>query len=341
MSTLDHLTRGRIGWNIVTGYLNSAARGMGLPAQNAHDTRYDIADEYMELVYKLWEGSWEDSAVLRDKVQRVFADPAKIHRIRHEGTYFALDAIHLCEPSPQRTPVLYQAGASGRGRRFAARHAECVFVNGPSPQVIAPIVADLRRQAAESGRDPGELLIFSMATVITARTRDAALSKLTEYRAHASEKGALVLMSGWTGVDFGRLGLDEVLRYDARDAQTSALEAFTVADPGRDWTVREIARHAAIGGRGPVIVGSVEEVADALEEWVAATDVDGFNLAYVLVPETFADIVDLVVPELQRRGIYKTEYAAGTLREKLYGRGRARLPPTHPGSTFRRARQTA
>jgi len=335
MSTLDHLTRGRIGWNIVTGYLNSAAKGMGMARQTEHDTRYDIADEYMEIVYRLWEESWQDDAVLRDKVLRVFADPARIHRVRHEGKYFSLDAIHLCEPSPQRTPVLYQAGASGRGRRFAARHAECVFINGPSPQVIAPIVADLRRLTAEAGRDPADLVIFSMATVITARTGAAARAKLEEYRAHASEIGALVLMSGWTGVDFSRLGLDDVVRYDRGDAQTSALEAFTTADPGRQWTTREIARHAAIGGRGPVFVGSHAEVADALQDWVAKTDVDGFNLAYAVMPETFADLVELVVPELQRRGVYKTEYAPGTLREKLYGPGHARLKPSHPAAAFR------
>src|SRR5437763_671349 len=151
-STLDHLTSGRIGWNIVTGYLNSAAKGMGLARQPEHDTRYEIAEEYMEVVYKLWEGSWEDGAVLRDQARRIFARPDKVHRNRHDGTYFPIEAIHLCEPSPQRTPLLYQAGASSRGRQFAATHAECVFVNGPSKQVIKPIVADIRRQAEAAGR---------------------------------------------------------------------------------------------------------------------------------------------------------------------------------------------
>ena len=167
MSTLDHLTRGRVGWNIVTGYLDSAARGMGMDAQHDHDTRYEIAEEYMEAVYKLWEGSWEDGAVQRDRDGRRFADPDRIHRVQHEGKYFKLDAIHLCEPSPQRTPLLFQAGASKRGRQFAAKHAECVFINGPSKQVIAPIVADLRRRAAAVGRDPAELTIYTMMTVIT------------------------------------------------------------------------------------------------------------------------------------------------------------------------------
>ncbi len=153
MSTLDHLTKGRIGWNIVTGYLNSAAKGMGQAAQRGHDRRYDVAEDYMQVVYKLWEGSWEDGAVVADRERRIFADPAKVHRVVHDGEFYKLDAIHLSEPSIQRTPVLYQAGASGRGRQFAASHAECIFINGPSQQVIKPIVADLRRRAAEAGRE--------------------------------------------------------------------------------------------------------------------------------------------------------------------------------------------
>ncbi len=335
MSTLDHLTRGRIGWNVVTGYLDSAARGMGMAEQHDHDTRYEIAEEYMEAVYKLWEGSWEDGAVLRDRQGRRFADPDRIHRIRHEGKYFKVDAIHLCEPSPQRTPLLFQAGASARGRQFAARHAECVFVNGPSERVVAPIVADIRRRAAAAGRDPAEILVYTMMTVVTAPTGAAARAKLEDYRSYVSEEGALALMSGWTGLDFSRLGLDETVRATGRGAMQSALEGFTTADPDRRWTVREIAKHAAIGGRGPVVVGSPHEVADAMQAWVEEADVDGFNLAYAVTPETFEDVVDLVVPELRRRGVYPLRYAPGTLREKLYGAGRARLPSTHPAASYR------
>jgi FMN-dependent oxidoreductase (nitrilotriacetate monooxygenase family) len=335
MSTLDHLTKGRVGWNVVTGYLNSAALAMGMTEQHDHDTRYEIAEEYMQAVYKLWEGSWEDGAVLRDRAGRRFADAGKIHRIKHAGKYFQMEAIHLSEPSPQRTPVLYQAGASTRGRQFAAEHAECVFINGPSRRVIAPIVADIRRRAGLVGRDPAEIQIFTMMTVIPGRTRAAAEEKLADYRDHVSEEGALALVSGWTGVDFSRLPLDEVVRFEENKAMTSALEAFTIADPDRQWTVREIAKHAAIGGRGPVVVGSAREVADEMQAWVAETDIDGFNLAYAVTPETFEDVVDLVVPELQERGVYKREYALGTLREKLYGVGRARLPKEHPAAGVR------
>ncbi|MGC2414976.1 MAG: LLM class flavin-dependent oxidoreductase [Stellaceae bacterium] len=335
MSTLDHLTKGRIGWNIVTGYLDSAAAGMGLCVQASHDQRYEIAEEYMEVVYKLWEGSWEEGAVSRDRGSRRFADPAKIHGVKHEGRFYRVDAIHLCEPSPQRTPVLYQAGASTRGRAFAAAHAECVFINGPSPQVVAAQVADLRRRAAVNGRDPTDLVIFTLATVITGRTEAEARDKHAEYRCYADPEAALTLFSGWTGVDFSRFRPEEELRYIETEAMRSALESFTSADPDRVWTVRELAEHVAIGGRGPLFVGAPEQIADRLAQWVEATDIDGFNLAYAVTPESFEDFVDLVVPELQRRGIYKREYQPGTLREKLFGAGRARLAPPHPAARHR------
>jgi len=335
MSTLDHLTKGRIGWNIVTGYLDSAARGMGLPRQVAHDDRYDVAEDYMQAVYKLWEASWEDDAVLRDRPGRRFANADKIHRIRHEGPHFKVDAIHLSEPSPQRTPVLFQAGASKRGRDFAARHAECVFINGPSKKVVGGIVSDLRHRAAAAGRDPADLVIFTMMTVITDSTSKAAQDKYQDYLGYVSEEGALALMSGWTGLDFGAMRPDEVVRFtDKADAMTSALEAFTTADPDRTWTVGEIARHAAIGGRSPVLIGSGAEVAEALQSWMEDTDVDGFNLAYALTPGTFADVADYVVPELQTRGLYKRDYAPGTLRDKFFGRG-PRLPSSHPAAAVR------
>jgi FMN-dependent oxidoreductase (nitrilotriacetate monooxygenase family) len=335
MSTLDHLTKGRICWNIVTGYLDSAARGMGLPRQVAHDDRYAVAEDYMQAIYKLWEASWEDGAVLRDRHGRRFADASKIHRVVHEGPHFRLDAIHLCEPSPQRTPVLFQAGASQRGRDFAARHAECVFINGPSKTVVGGIVKDLRARAAAVGRDPRDLIILTMMTVITDTTEKAARDKYQDYLNHVSEEGALVLMSGWTGVDFSTMPADQVVRFsDQADVMSSALEGFTIADPDRVWTVRDIARHAAIGGRGPVVIGSGAAVAEALRAWVEETDVDGFNLAYALTPGTFVDMVEHVVPELQTRGLFKRDYACGTLREKLFGRG-PRLVSNHPAAAVR------
>jgi long-chain alkane monooxygenase len=333
MSTLDHLTEGRIGWNVVTGYLDSAAKGMGQSGQRAHDDRYAVAEDYMEVVYKLWEGSWADNAVVADARKGVFTRPDRVRKVRHDGPYYKLDALHLSEPSPQRTPVLYQAGTSPAGRAFAARHAECVFMSGPSKQVIAPRVAAIRELAAAAGRDRKRILMFAMMTVIVAPTDEEAHAKLADYRRYVDPEGALTLMSGWTGVDFSKFDPDQIVEHVEREAGRTALENITRADPGRRWTVREVAEHVSIGGIGPVVVGSPATVADELESWIEDTDLDGFNLTFVVRPETFVDIADLLVPELQRRGRYKRTYAEGTLREKLFGH--ARLGPEHPAASHR------
>ena len=343
MSTLDHLTKGRAGWNIVTGYLDSAATGMGLAVQARHDQRYEIADEYMEVMYRLWEGSWEDGAAVRDRKAGMFADPAKVHRVRHEGQFYRMDAIHLCEPSPQRTPVLYQAGTSPRGRQFAAGHAECVFMSGPSAKVIAPRVAAIRDAAAKAGRNPADILMFSMFTIILGRTEAEAQAKYADYRKHISAEGALTLMSGWTGVDFATYALDQQVRHVQNDAGRSAMDNITRADPDRVWTVREVAEHVGIGGIGPIAAGTPEKVADDIEAWFEQTDLDGLNVAFAVSPGDFEDIADMLVPELARRGRYKQAYEKGTLREKLFGPGRARLTAPHPAAQYRpgRAAKTA
>ena len=334
MSTLDHLTGGRIGWNIVTGYLDSAAKGAGRSQQTAHDDRYAIAEDYMATVYQLWEGSWADDAVIANAATGVFAEPARVRKIEHHGPYFSIDALHLAEPSPQRTPVLYQAGTSPAGREFAARHAECIFMSGPSRKVIAPRVAAIRDAAGRLGRDRADILMFTLMTVIVAPTGEEAHARYDEYRRYADQEGALALMSGWTGVDFSKLDPDAIVQHVENDAGRTALANITRADPERVWTVREVAEHVSIGGIGPVIVGSPTTVADELEAWIDETGIDGFNLAFAVRPETFRDVVDHLIPELQKRGRYKTAYAEGTLREKLFGDS-ARLPKQHMGAGYR------
>jgi FMN-dependent oxidoreductase (nitrilotriacetate monooxygenase family) len=333
MSTLDHLTNGRIGWNIVTGYLDSAAKGMGQSGQRAHDDRYAVAEDYMQVVYKLWEGSWADDAVVADAQSGTFTRPERVRKVRHDGPHFKLDALHLSEPSPQRTPLLYQAGSSPAGRAFAARHAECVFLSGPSKKIIAPRVAAIRKLATEAGRDPREILMFAMMTVIVAPTDAEAQARHAEYKRYADPEGALTLMSGWTGVDFSRFDPDSVVEHVDSEAGRSALENITRADPDRRWTVREVAEHVSIGGISPVMVGSPGTIADQLEGWIDETDLDGFNLTFVVRPETLESVADLLVPELQRRGRYKEAYAEGSLREKLFGR--ARLDKAHPAAEHR------
>ncbi|MFZ4831843.1 LLM class flavin-dependent oxidoreductase [Rouxiella sp. Mn2063] len=334
LSTLDHLTKGRIGWNIVTSYLESGARNIGHKGQTDHDARYDYAEEYLQVVYKLLEGSWEDGAILRDRERRIFSDPTKIHPINHQGEFFQVPGIHLSEPSPQRTPVLYQAGASSRGKQFAAGNAECVFVASPSKVLLKKTVADIRRRTAEAGRDPNSVLIFNLLTVIVGETDQEAQAKWKEYKSYASYEGALALVSGWTGIDFGQYQPDQVLKHVHTNAIQSAVETFSTADPDIEWTVKNIAEWVGVGGFGPLLVGGVQTVADELQSWVEETDVDGFNLAYAITHESFTDIVELVVPELQKRGVYKKDYTPGTLREKLFNQG-PRLSAPHPGASYR------
>ena len=327
-STLDHLTQGRAGWNIVTGYLDSAARAMGMASQMAHDDRYDLADEYMELVYKLWEGSWADDAVRADRAEGVYADPARVRRVRHEGAQYRLDAPHLVEPSPQRTPVLFQAGASERGRRFAAHHAECVFVNGGAKPAVAQLVADLRARAA--GRP---LKVLVGATLVVGRTEAEARDLLEDYRRHASVEGALAHASASLGIDFARYGMDEPIEAGPTQAIQSNVEAAKRA-AGPVWTKRKLIDQFVLGSRQPPIVGSAEQVAETLIRWVEEADVDGFNLSRTVVPECLEAVVERVVPVLQERGAFKHAYAPGTFREKLFGAG-PRLASPHPAAGYR------
>ncbi len=334
MSTLDHLTDGRVGWNVVTGYLPSAARNMGHDDQLEHDQRYDVADEYLEVTYKLWEGSWEDDAVIRDRESGVFTDPSKVHEIDHRGEHFTVPGIHISEPSPQRTPVIYQAGASPRGIDFAAGNAEAIFVAAPTKTVLKGVVARIRDALEKAGRDRHSAKIYTLLTIITDETSEKAHAKHEDYLRYASDEGALVFMSGWMGIDLSQYDLDEPIGNVKSNAIQSTVANFQQADDdGKEWKVRDIARLGNIGGLGPRVVGSPPEVADLLQEWAEETDVDGFNLAYAITPGTFEDIVEFIVPELQRRGVYQSEYTPGTLRHKLHGRG-DRLPDEHHGARY-------
>lgn len=326
-STLDHLTRGRIGWNIVTGYLDSAARAMGLDRQMAHDDRYDMADEFMEVAYRLWEESWAADAVKRDRTTGTYADPARVARIRHEGRQYRLDAPHLVEPSPQRTPVLYQAGASDRGRTFAARHAECVFINGGPKPHVAGLVKDLR---ARAGTRP--IRAFMGATLILGRTAKEAQDKLEDYRRYRNVEAALVHASASLGIDLAAFGMDDELP-SSSEAIRSNVEALRAAAPRA--TKRALIDRLVLGSRQPPIVGSVDEVADALIAWTDEADIDGFNLSRTIVPQCLEDVVELLVPALQERGRYKRAYAPGTYREKLFGAG-PRLAAPHPAAAVAR-----
>ena len=329
-STLDHLTRGRIGWNIVTGYLESAHRGKGDEQLPEHDRRYDYAEEYLEVLYKLWEGSWDEDAVRRDRVARVFTDPAKIRPISHHGKFFDVQGYHLSEPSIQRTPVLYQAGTSPRGRAFAGRHAESVFISARDKVTARNAVRAIRAEAVRAGRGPEDIKVFVGIAVVPGRTKAEAEEKRDEYLRYASPEAGLAHFSASTGIDFARYGLDEPVPY----APGNSIQSATAAAAQRGLTKRDLLNELALGGRYAAITGDAVAVADELQSWIEEGEVDGFNLSRIVVPESYEDFIDIVIPELQDRGLYKTAYAEGSLRQKLFGRG-DRLPDRHAAGAFR------
>ena len=334
-STLDHLTRGRLAWNVVTGALLSTARAMGMTQMMAHDARYDVADEYMDLVYKLWEGSWEDDAAQRDRAAGVFADPEKIRFVRHKSDHFSCEAIHLVEPSPQRTPVIFSAGASARGRAFAGKHAECTFMSTNNMEFAKRTAAAYREAAANAGRDPDSMRVFNAATVIVAQTETQAHDLVDEYQAYSSQEGNLAIFSAWTGFDLSRYAGDDPVEFVESNAIQSIVDSMRASNADRQITVGDLGRFANVGGREAFIVGSAKQVCDELVAWSEEADLDGFNLVRTVEPGGLDSFIELVVPELQARGVFKRNYGKGTMREKLFPTAGARLGADRYAGSFR------
>lgn len=337
-STVDHLSGGRVGWNIVTSYLDSAARNFGLDTQIAHDERYKIADEYLDVCYKLWEGSWRDDAVV--KSEKGYADPDGVRQIEHKGKYFNVPGPHLCEPSLQRTPFLLQAGTSTAGKKFAAKHAEGIFLNGHLPELVKPSVESIRKQAAEQGRDLSKIKVIAGVLVVVAETDEAAEAHLADLLSYGDHEGALALFGGWSGYDLSKYDDEQDFRFVEAPAVRSMVNHWAKSVPGAEdkkWNKRTISEWLLAGGNGAKIVGSPKTVADELERWVDVADVDGFNLSYASVPDTFDQIIKYLLPELRKRGLFHDDYEVpgGTMRENYYGvEGANRLPETHAGARF-------
>ncbi|EME46881.1 hypothetical protein DOTSEDRAFT_149359 [Dothistroma septosporum NZE10] len=339
LSTVDHLTKGRLGWNVVTGYLDSAARNLsnGVDEKNmGHDERYERCEEFVEVVYKLMNASWRSDAIKLDREKGIYTDPELVRKINHKGKHFAVPGPHFCAPSPQRTPVMYQAGTSKAGKAFAARHAEAVFVSQHSPAAVRKNVDDIRRQASDLGRDPASIKVLAKFCPVLGRTQEEADAKYADYIQYGDHEGALALFGGWTGVDMGPYGDDEELRYVESNAIRSYIEGLISVAPdvnGGKWTKRTLAEHIMVGGLGATCVGTASKVADEMERWVEEGGVDGFNIAYALMPQTFEDVIEMLIPELRERGLFWEDYhvPGGTYRENLYEQPGVKEPPiSHP-----------
>ena len=329
-ATLDHLTRGRVAWNVVTTSSPVVGDLFGHDRFVPHDERYAIAEEYLQLSYALLEGGWDDDAVIADKERRIYADPTKVHRIVHHGKYFDVEGYFNSEPSPQRTPVIFQAGASSSGRAFAARNAEAVFLQGADAATLKKQVSDIREKAAEVGRDPQSVKTIVGLSVVVGESKEAAQRKLDDYLSYVHEEAARLYYAQMTGIDFASLDPNADLGSIPTEQGRTQVERYA----GK--SVREAAadfiRH---GMREFILLGTPEEIVDQIQELVEATDIDGFNYTPFVSPGSYEEFVDQVVPELQRRGLLRTAYEPGTFRERLFGAGQRRLPDSHPGAAYR------
>lgn len=335
LSTLDHLTNGRVAWNIVTSFLDSAARNLGYGQElPANKDRYALAEEYVEVVYKLLEGSWEDDAVICDRERRVYAEPAKVHDIDHVGQAFSVRGPHLCEPSPQRIPFLFQAGTSGSGREFASRNAEAMFMMQPSPETARLLIDDVRARAAANGREPGDILFFQGMSFVIGGTEEEAHRKRREIDEMSTESGYTAAFAGTMGIDLDKYPLETPISELGKLTSASRLQTLIDKAPDQSWTLADLLRDTIGGLR---IVGTPEQVADGIQDWVDA-GVDGFNIYPYTIPGSFQEFIEGVTPVLQARGLQQREYAPGTLREKLTdGESGPRLNARHPAAAYRRA----
>jgi FMN-dependent oxidoreductase (nitrilotriacetate monooxygenase family) len=314
-ATLDHLTHGRVGWNVVT-YANRHETTQGYDEASQHDARYDRADEFLEVCDKLWQ-SWESDALIMDRDTGIFADPTRIHRIDHHGRFFRSRGPLHVTPSPQGRPVIIQAGASGRGRDFAARHAEVIFAIQPFVEGAAAYYSDVKGRMVNFGRHPNDCKILFGVQLFVAETEQAARDKQALHNSLVPLEGAIAHLSGSLNTDLSQTDLDTVLEaFEASRSQGVVDMYMRVA--GRQLTLRDMAlRHGQSVGF-PQLVGTPAQVADQLEAYYAQAGGDGFMLTMAYTPGAIEEFVALVVPVLQQRGLLRTEYRGQTLREILH-----------------------
>ncbi|KAL2444295.1 Dimethyl-sulfide monooxygenase [Exophiala dermatitidis] len=338
-ATLDHLSKGRIAWNVVTSHLQSAAENLGLIQQVPHDERYAMADEYVTVAYKLWESSWRDDAVVKDATTGQYTVPGRVRKINHVGKYFRSAGPLGVNPSPQRTPYLFQAGSSSAGKSFATKHAECMFLPGMEIGSVRKSVQDIRELAAQQGRDPTTIKLIVGILIIVDETDAKAQAKYEEYLTYADLEGSMTLFGGWTGTDLSQFGDDDDFQFTGPGAIQSMVSSWSATIPGTDgvkWTKKRVAQELAIGGAHPRAIGSPKTVADILQKWVDETDIDGFNISYAVNPGDFEDVIKYLLPELRARGVFWDDYVANTTRENYLQDGKGpRLRSDHPGAQYR------
>lgn len=332
-ASLDHLTNGRIGWNVVTSDMQTAlVKLLGAGDVTPHDRRYDRAEEFIDLTLRLWEGGWSDDPFRIDKQARVFTDPSKVHRITHDGEFYSLDGYFPVSPSPQRTPTLFQAGASARGIQFASRIAECVFIQERDLTKAARLVATIRDEVERRGRPRESVKIINSISVIVADSEGRAAALRDSLTAAPSREAMAALFLGWSGVNL--LGLDPDLPID--DLHTEVGQTTLAMYQGTGMTVGVVLDALAQTLGGTKVTGTAPQVAAALEHIAERTDIDGFLIEHSFGGlATYREFIDEVMPLLRAQGTIPEQPRTGTLREMLTGTPSPRLRPEHPGAAFR------
>jgi FMN-dependent oxidoreductase (nitrilotriacetate monooxygenase family) len=317
--TLDHLSNGRAAWNVVTSVNDNEAQNFGVDHHLGHDERYDRADEFLEVVSALWD-SWDDDPFVLDRRSGVFADPAAVHEIDHRGEWFRARGPLTVPRGPQGRPVLMQAGSSGRGRDFAAKWAELIFMGDPSFATAKSHYADQKRLISEAGREPDSVKMLPMVYTVVGESPAHAAEREAMFLELVDPMASLTLLSELMNYDFAHHDLDEPVT-DALIASVNGIRGLVqnirTHLGGDTVTLRDLASHRATLLQGPRFVGTGEQVADQMEEWFRADACDGFVLAATHSPGAYEDVVRMVVPELQRRGVFRAQYTGTTLRDHL------------------------
>jgi FMN-dependent oxidoreductase (nitrilotriacetate monooxygenase family) len=315
-ATLDHLSRGRAAWNVVTSFNHAEAKNFGADKLPPHDVRYDRADEFIEVCLGLWD-TWREGALVMDKRSGVFADPAGIRYLDHEGEWLKCRGPLSVPRSPQGRPVIMQAGASSRGKDFAARWGEVIFTIQNTPELMKKYYDDVKARAPRFEREPDDIKILPTIQPILGETESMA----REHQAFVNELidplVGLATISSILGFDFSKLPADKPVKNLESDGSLSALENIMRATDSMGMPLGEVARRYAQSELSPQLVGTGSQVADQIEAIFKSGACDGFIITPVALPGAFEEFVRMVVPELQRRGIYRSEYGGATLRDHL------------------------
>lgn len=316
ISTMDFLTDGRVGWNIVTGNARMEYEAVGMDEME-HDTRYDRADEYMEICHALWNGFPKD-AIVMDEENGIVADPARIRPVDFKGRFLSSRGVPLVLPSPQDRPVLFQAGSSGRGQRFALKHADVIFSIQGNTENMRRYVEALRSTAAETSRQEPVRVVFGLQIVLGS-TEAEAKRRREEMLSRYSLEHSLTRLSGSLGIDFSTIDLDSPMEEWPTQASQGLVKALSADMGGRRLTLREVAQSWATSIGTPHVVGTPEQVAAEMETMWRESGCHGFNVRPTTIPDSMEEFVDTVVPILQKRGVFRTEYEGTTFRDNLLG----------------------